>query len=86
MFKRANFDRFVCLSDITNRLEEYNPVIYNPAKDPIPFRVELLFRTIKEHTGVELTSEQLTDLTKYEIHQLNEFVEKLRKILIEARK
>ncbi len=80
-FLRTEFDNIVTLSDITQRMEELNPVIYNPGKDPIPFRCELLYRTIKEHTGVELTSEQVIHLTKYDVHELKAFVNELREIV-----
>lgn len=72
---------FVCLDEITHKKENMNYVIYNPNKDSIPFRVELLYRTIKAGTGVELTSEQLNHLTKYEADQLHEFITELQKIL-----
>lgn len=86
MFLRTEFDYFVTLSDITQKMEGYNPVIYNPGKNTIPYRCELLYRTIKEHTGVELTSEELIHLTKYEIHELKQFVFELREIVTNKRK
>lgn len=86
MFLRTEFDYFVTLNDITQKLEEYNPVIYNPGKDQnLSFRCELLYRTIKEHTGVELTSEELIHLTKYEVHELKRFVLELREIVSRKR-
>ena len=81
MSKYFRNNTFVCLDDITGKKEEMNYVIYNPNKDNIPFRVDLLYRTIKAGLGVELTSEQLGRLTKYESDQLHEFIDELQKIL-----
>ena len=73
---------FVCLDDITQHAElEMNPVIYNPTKDTIAYRIELLFKVVKQYFNVELTSDQLIHLTKYESYQLNDFVKELRSIL-----
>lgn len=74
-------DPFVCLDDITQHPVEMNPVIYNPGKDTVEFRVDLLFKVVKEYFNIELTSDQLISLTKYDIHQLNEFATELRKII-----
>lgn len=82
MFLRTEFQYFVTLNDITQRLEEYNPVLYNPGKDEMPFRRDLLYRVIKEHTGVELTSDELVHLIQYEVHELDKFVIELRKIVM----
>ena len=72
---------FVCLDDISCHIEEFNNVIYNPNTDGIPERVDKLFRIIKERFDVELTSEQLIHLTKYESYQLEEFVDELKKYI-----
>lgn len=85
MFKGFRNDTFVCLDDITGHMEEMNYVIYNPAKDCLPFRAELLYRTIKEGTGIELTSDQINHLTKYEVHQLNQFIDELKQIITVAK-
>ena len=68
---------FVCLDDISKRMELKNFVIYNPNVDGIAERSEKLFRHIRDRFDVALTSEELIELTKYESHQLEEFVEKL---------
>lgn len=81
MIKEFGHNTFVCLDDVTCKKEDMNYVIYNPNKDSIPFRVELLYKTIKAGTGVELTSEQLVHLTKYDSSQLHEFISELQKIL-----
>lgn len=81
MIKEIGHNTFVCLDDVTCKKEDMNYVIYNPNKDSIPFRVELLYKTIKAGTGVELTSEQLVHLTKYDSSQLHEFISELQKIL-----
>ena len=79
---RYEHNNFVCLDDVTpNTFDGLNPVIYNPAKDTVEFRVDLLFRTVKEYFGVELTSDQLIYLTKFDVYQLNEFITELRKII-----
>ena len=40
---------FVCLDDITGKVEEYNPVIYNPTVvTSISDRKKMLFNYIKE--------------------------------------
>lgn len=72
---------FVCLDDLTLSYEPMNYVIYNPNKDDKLTRITLLFDKIKDRFGVELTSKQLTELTRYESHQLEEFVTKLRGII-----
>lgn len=86
MFNRVRNDTFVCLDDVTGRMEEMNYVIYNPSKDNIAFRIDLLYRTIKQGCGIELTSDQLMHLTKYDVHQLNEFAEELRQIILDHKK
>ena len=86
MFRPSmNHRTFVCLDDITCHIEEFNNVIYNPNIDGIPERVDKLFKVIKDRFDVELTSEQLIHLTKYESYQLEEFVDELKKY-IDAKK
>lgn len=77
---------FVCLDDITGQLEEMNYVIYNPSKQHPHERVNYLYEKIKERFNVELTSEQLIWLTKYDTHELNQFVSDLKQIIAEAKK
>jgi hypothetical protein len=81
MFQYERNNTFVCLDEITNQPEEPNPVIYNPNKDNIAYRTELLYRTILEGTGHELTSEQLIHLTKYEAPEIPTFINELKKII-----
>lgn len=76
---------FVCLDDITGNQEPLNYVIYNPIKDSVSFRVDNLFKIIKECIGVELTSEQLIHLTKYDVTDLNDFVRDLQDIIMKAK-
>lgn len=86
MFRpNMNHRTFVCLDDITCHVEEFNNVIYNPNIDGIPERVDKLFKVIKDRFDIELTSEQLIHLTKYESYQLEEFVDELKKY-IDAKK
>lgn len=82
MFLRDKFEHFVTLNDVTQQLEEYNPVIYNPGKDDILQRRILLARLIKEHVGIELTHSQLYHLTCYDVDNLEQFVFDLRDIII----
>ena len=82
MFQPAMKERtFVCLDDITNHIEEYNDVLYSPTIDGIPERVDKLYRIIKRRFDIELSSEQLIRLTKFESHQLEEFVDELKKYI-----
>ena len=81
MFKGLRHDTFVCLDDVTGHIEELNYVIYNPNKDDVSTRVDLLYRTIKAGTGIELTSDQLIHLTRYDVYQLKDFVVELSEII-----
>lgn len=77
---------FVCLDDIVGYPVEMNTVIYNPTKDTVAYRIDLLYNTIKEAFGIELTSAQLTHLTLYQSHQLEEFKKELQDIIYTARR
>lgn len=85
MLKGLRNDTFVCLDDITEHMEEMNYVIYNPSKNSLPFRAELLYRIIEERFGIKLTSDQINHLTKYEVHQLKDFVNDLKLIIAKAK-
>lgn len=78
-------DTFVCLDDVTQHAEYINPVIYNPSKDTVAFRIDLLYRNVKQYFNIELTSDELIHLTKYDVYQLNEFVDELRKIIYDRK-
>jgi hypothetical protein len=80
MFKGLRKDPFVCIDDISGRVESLNYVIYNPKQDTCE-RINLLYEKIKERFGVELTSEQLTNLTRYDVNHLPEFVKELKQII-----
>lgn len=86
MFKGMRNDTFVCMDDVSEQVEEMNYVIYNPLKDAPYERINKLYERIKDRFGVELTSEQLDRLTKYDIYQLNEFVSELKHIIQESKK
>ena len=86
MFKGMRNDTFVCMDDVSEQVEEMNYVIYNPLKDAPYERINKLYERIKDRFGVELTSEQLDHLTKYDIYQLNEFVSELKHIIQESKK
>lgn len=81
MFKGLRADSFVCLDDISGHPESMNCVIYNPLKNDIAFRIELLHRIILKHFNVDLTSEQLIHLTRYDATELKDFVTDLKKII-----
>ena len=81
MFKGWRNETFVCMDDVSDHMEDPNPVIYNPSKQLIPERTELLYRKIKERFGVELSSDELNHLTKYDVSELRKFVEELRNII-----
>lgn len=85
MITEPRTDPFVCLDDIVGHPVEMNHVIYNPAKDNMAFRAERLFKTIKEGCNVELTSDQINHLIKYDVYQLKDFTFELRAI-VEAAK
>lgn len=85
MFSNLRSNPFVCLDEITEVPLELNPVIYNPGKDNMAFRSELLYKTIYDHYGIKLSSEQLIHLTKYDVHELNTFKKELKEIIREAR-
>ena len=74
-------DKFVCMDDISRMPEELNYVIYNPLVDSLHERIDKLYNRIKERFGVELTSEQLIHLTKYDVTELNKFASELRDII-----
>lgn len=81
MFSNLRSNPFVCLDEITEVPLELNPVIYNPGKDNIAFRSELLYKTIYNHYGIKLSSEQLIHLTKYDVHELDMFKKELKEII-----
>lgn len=86
MFSNLRSNPFVCLDEITGAPLELNKVIYNPGKDNIAFRSELLYKTIYDYYGIKLSSEQLVHLTKYDVHELDTFKKELKEIIHEARR
>lgn len=86
MFKGLRNDTFVCMDDISGQPEDMNYVIYNPSKQLPHERINHLYEKIKERFGVELSSEQLEHLTKYDIYELARFVTELRQIIRNAKK
>lgn len=81
MFSNLRSNPFVCLDEITEVPLELNPVIYNPGKDNMAFRSELLYKTIYNYYGIKLSSEQLIHLTKYDVHELDTFKKELKEII-----
>lgn len=67
-------------------VEPLNYVVYNPSKDMPHERINKLYDRIKERFGVELTSDQLNHLTKFNVHELHQFVTELQQIIREAKK
>lgn len=72
---------FVCLDDISGEMELHNYVIYNPTKDPVHVRIDTLYDRIKERFGIELSSDDVIRLVKYDVTNLNEFVADLRSVV-----
>lgn len=85
MFKGLRKDPFVCLDDITGKVESHNYVIYNPNIDSKEVRCEKLSRYINEHCGVDLTESQLDHLTCYSVDDLGSFVKDLKRIIRESK-
>lgn len=85
MFKGLRRDSFVCLDDVSGAIEDMNYVIYNPSKDPPHERINKLYERVKERFNIELTSDELDRLTKYDTFQLSEFVSELQKIIREKK-
>lgn len=85
MFKGLRRDSFVCLDDVSGTIEDMNYVIYNPSKDPPHERINKLYERVKKRFDIELTSEELERLTKYDAFQLSEFVSELQKIIREKK-
>lgn len=81
MFKGLRNDTFVCMDDVSGCVEDMNYVIYNPSKDVPHERINKLYERVKERFGVELTSDQLNHLTKYDVFELHEFVAELKQII-----
>lgn len=85
MLKGMRNNSFVCLDEVTGKMEEMNYVIYNPNIDALPARVSLLYKTIKASTGLELTDDQLAHLTAYDSQHLRGFVDDLSEIIRQYR-
>ena len=77
---------FVCLDDITELFEEYNPVIYNPNIDQVAERVDRLYNSIERRFNIKLSSDDLIELTKYNSYELDKFITRLREILAAYKK
>ena len=86
MFNRSVNDTFVCMDDVSGYVENMNYVIYNPLKDSPHERINKLYERVKERFGVELSSDQLIHLTKYDVFELHEFVSELKQIIRDYKK
>lgn len=71
---------FVCIDDITKRMESLNSVIYNTTHS-VEVNKRRLHSIVKERFNIELTEEQLDRLTKYDRDHLSEFIDDLRQII-----
>lgn len=85
MFKGLRKDPFVCLDDITGKIEPHNYVVYNPDIDSKATRCEKLHRYINEYCKVDLTESQLDHLTEYSVDDLGLFVKDLKRIIRESK-
>lgn len=87
---------FVCLDDITNKMEEFNPVIYNPRIiTSVVDRKKILYNYINELLKIKLTDAELESVCHIECsptynsshdgvksdHMLMEFIDKMKSIL-----
>ena len=81
--KRATF---VCIDDISETIEPLNHVIYNPSKGSKHERVNRLYDIVKQRFDIELSSEQLEHLTKFETTELTQFVHELKEIISNSNK
>lgn len=83
MMERMRENSFVCLDEVTGDcyMDRPNPVIYNPGRDSMAYRAELLFKTIKENVGLELSSAQINSLIRYDVHETKGFIIELRQII-----
>lgn len=73
---------FVCLDDIVDTVNGFNPIIYNPNRQYVQAeRVEMLYRTMNEYLNIDLTSEELDRLTVYDSQDLDKFIVALREIV-----
>jgi hypothetical protein len=78
---------FVCLDDIVDTIEGFNPVIYNPNRQYVQAeRVEMLYRTMKKYLDIDLTSDELDRLTLYDSQELDKFIVDLREIVNEKKR
>lgn len=78
---------FVCLDDIVDTVNGFNPIIYNPNRQYVQAeRVEMLYRTMNEYLNIDLTSEELDRLTVYDSQDLDKFIVALREIVNEKKR
>lgn len=77
---------FVCLDDVSGCVEDMNYVIYNPTVDGTVQQTRKLFEYIKERFNIELTSDEILSLLKYDEQHLTEFVIDLKSLISEKRR
>jgi len=86
MFKGMRKDSFVCLDDVSGRVEELNYVIYNPTKDSKETRIAKLYDIVEKRFGIQLRESDAYRLTDYDEFHLNEFVEDLKNVIRKYKK
>lgn len=81
MFKTgSNKLNFVCVNDITHKMEPMDSVIYNPNRDKEE-SITCLKSIIRSRFKVDLTDEQLERLTSYDKDHLYDFIKDLKDII-----
>ena len=66
--------KFVTLEDILGGQCELNPIIYNPLLSKLR-NEEILKKITKNEFRVELTDDDVDELTVYDIHHLQDFID-----------
>ena len=80
MMMKASDKRFICIDDITGAPSSMNTVIYNPLLSK-ERNEEILHKAILSQLWVDLTDDQLDELTSYDKYHLDDFIEHLRRII-----
>lgn len=83
--QKASDKRFVCLDDIKGFPCLMNVVLYNPLL-PKERNEEILKKHAKDYLWLNLTDDQVDELTSYDKNHLNEFIMRLRSIYVNKSK
>lgn len=76
---------FVCIDDITGKVEKLNRVIYNTIHTKEANMV-ILKSSVQDRFNITLTDEELDRLTNYERNNLKGFIQDLRNIVEQNKK